>query len=384
MLNNGRHLSQDVLERFESEQSDLGALCAARPLRTSELLAANDYYGMAATLKRYADYPDAKTIRAVIPHGVYLNDDQIIPYERTSLLPAVLAYPDYRAPVYARLARTPSVLSSAPFLYAEEMIPPPERRVGALYFPVHSTHRLSVAMDHAAIAEHILEWPDELGPVTVMMYWRDYELGYQRPYVDRGIPVASAGHMYDPMFLPRLAYLLKRHALLVTNGLGSHVFYGVQAGCAVRLVDHEYEYAGNPDHMATDAPTLSPERRKAAADIERAFSVDGWETTEEQRALTDYHLGSRHRRGPHELAELLDWLEHVDRYGLPFAMRVPSTAAVHGDFVKTSAMPRAWRRSVRAVGERVTTTARAAVESAIAFVRKAVPALSRVRLRRRD
>jgi len=374
--------NEDIAFRFSLEQDDLGALCAERELKTTEILRENDFYGIARLLKLYAGYSEARAIRAVVPHGIVLNDDQIIPYELDALLPAVLTYPDYRAPVYKAKSQMHAIPSASPFVYAARAVDFVGKRSGALFYPAHSTHRLTAMSDYAALADMLLGLGDEFGDISVMVYWRDYQLGHHQPFADRGFRIVSAGHMFDPDFMIRQAYLLKRHEFVLSNAVGSHLFYAAHAGCTVRFIEHEHEYGGDPQHLEHDAPRLSPSRRKAAEAIQTLFSARRSRPSDEQKTLVAEYLGVKHERSPRELADMLEWLDRLDRFG---AIASLSRRKVPTGVPRTPhrIVPCAVRRATRGMSilRLIETGLRSAVEWLIKMLRGVFPFLRDVRLR---
>lgn len=310
------HSDSEKAARFEAEQDDLDSLCANRPLQTLEAWPENDYYGIASTLRRYAGVPSGRSIKAVVPHGVYMNDHLLADAERNALLPAALVFPPYREALYRNPGGMVVVPSAAPFVYASRLINAPAERRGTLYYPTHSLPGVAVKMDFDAIAEELLGWPEHMKPVSVSVYWHDYLLGNHLPFTTRGIRVVSAGHMFDPDFLLRQAHLLKQHKYVASNSLGSHAFYATHAGCLFLLVEQQYAYSGSEEDIAAKiVSALSSERLRARRYIRKVFSVVSDHIDDERLRISDYHLGTKFALQPEQLADLIDWLDRLDRFG---------------------------------------------------------------------
>ncbi|MBN2839412.1 MAG: hypothetical protein JXP37_00435 [Coriobacteriia bacterium] len=377
-------LEAALAQRFEAEQEDLDALCAPRDWSRSEIFLSNEYYGIASVLKRYAEYDRRHPVKAVIPHGVYLNDHELADSEREAGLAAALVYPPYRSGLYRDCGRMAEIPSAAPFVYAERLLTESWARTGTLFFPAHSLPGLTAEMDFEGAADELRMLPARMRPVTVIMYWHDYLLGRHRPFAERGYRIVSAGHMFDPDFLLRLGHLLKTHTYAISNAIGSHVFYSVQAGCIFRLVEMPYRYVGSEEDFRLKAPALTDERKAAVDSLSALFSQDVTESTTEQRQMVDYYLGLEHALQPPELRDLLEWFERLDRFGRAFLWyddgRRFQAGGTTGGFVPAG-LRRLVMRSIPSTVERV---ARHLVSSGIALLRRAMPFLRNVRLRGRS
>jgi hypothetical protein len=187
------------LDEALAEARDLARVCAPRRLDTCEIFEPNAFYGSDSVLKAYAGLAPDESLKAVVPHGVVFDEGYVWEVERQAMLPAVLAYGENRESAYRRATAKLVIRSAPPFAYAGKLLEgaPAPARAGTLFFPSHSTHRVTWHTDLDGLAEALLALEAKFQPVTVCMYWRDYELGRHLPFSRRGLPVVSAGHMFD-------------------------------------------------------------------------------------------------------------------------------------------------------------------------------------------
>lgn len=305
-----------VMSRSEllSETSDLGRLCRPRRLSTVEVFEPNAYYGNDVVLKSYAGLPIDRPLKVVVPHGVVFDQSYVWGAERRASLPAVLAYNSSRAQAYARSTRMLRIPCAVPFAYLPKILgEATKQRSGTLFFPSHSSHRLTAQSDYVGMATRLVELEAELQPVTVCIYWRDYELGRHKPFVERGLKVVSAGHIYDPGFLFRLYCLCQEHRFAASNSVGSSLLYSVLAGCSYFLLpEFRVAYTGAPDHLASDL-SHGGDVQEAIA---REFSapVDGISAS--QSHLVAEICGLDHLLSPRMLRDALLMAERLDRFGM--------------------------------------------------------------------
>ncbi len=180
------------MSHFHFDYSDLDAICAERELDTSELHATNDFYGKASVIKRFAGHSEQDSHKAVLEHGINL-DDQMWDHDRDSELPTIFSPSLWRAGIHQKLSAKNSFPIGFGYLYAMELMEakadPVENRNGTIAFPCHSTHTIRAQFDHNDYAKRLLNLPDFMHPISVCLYWKNYLLGEHLAYEANGIRV---------------------------------------------------------------------------------------------------------------------------------------------------------------------------------------------------
>ena len=300
--------------------SELARLCADRPLRTIETFTPNDFYGNATVMKLYAGLPAEFVIRAIIPHGAKVAS-KIWEPELRHPLETLLVYSEDQRTLYRRSTKKKLELIGAPFFYAARLIEAELEQLrqnaqGTLVFPCHSTHHLTAHYDQDGFIEFLQGLPEAMHPIRVCLYWRDAQLGRHEAYERAGFQCVSAGHIYDPWFLFRLARLLAGHRFAAANRLGSSCFYAAAFGLPVRFCRQESKYSStNPKMLAEVAPKLDlpvSENFYATAELplDQAATI--------QRRLAEETLGLASVLSPDSLRSLLT--------NLPGAKATPAPA----------------------------------------------------------
>jgi hypothetical protein len=221
-----------VLTREEvwADQIDLERLCHDRALETVETNTSNAFYGHADILKRVAGVPSGRALSVTIPHGVSFAGPNLT--EAHSTHATGYSYQRELDDAMSQHGSRALIRGAAPFTYVPHLVSTAvDARRGTLYFPAHSTRFTSVDAAYDAMADVLAALPAEWQPVRVCCYYMDILRGNHRPFLKRGIPVVSAGHMYDPHFLFRLWHLLSCHERAASNSHGSHTPYAIFAGC---------------------------------------------------------------------------------------------------------------------------------------------------------
>jgi len=148
-----------------------------------------------------------------------------------------------------------------------------------------------------------LAFDEKYQPVHVCMYWTDYLSGAAKPLQAKGIPIVSAGHMYDRLFMYRLYHLYSQYQYTSSNLQGGSLLYGVKAGCTFFHTKLPFELTGSARALRRDVADINS---KYLVRLGRAFAPRStttnaflWEkrneiTTPEQREIVDRYLGTTH------------------------------------------------------------------------------------------
>lgn len=292
-------------------EAEVQELARDRHQRTPELHPGNDYYGHAATLKRYAGLPPDRPLHAIVEHGP-APAPRIWELDLRAPFTTFLCCGPMRAEVYERERPGARGIPIGPMIrYVTEGPPPPRPRGRLLVFPAHSTHHVRSVYDAPAFARRLAGYRDRFSEITVCLYWKDVLDGAQAPYRAEGFECVTAGHMYDLDFLTRLRRYLDEADVVVTNQFGSHIPYAVALGRPVWLIEQEVKVVGS--RRALESDTVEREvLDELTREIRRLFSEETDEVTPEQRASLDAFTGFDCIRTPQEIRDLL--AEASERY----------------------------------------------------------------------
>jgi hypothetical protein len=304
-----------TLKNTIDDQSDLIELCCDRVLKTEELFKPNAYYGNDFVLKKYSSISNNKSLKIVIPHGVYLTGSFVWVEEKNAIIPCLYYHSRNRYEIYNNKTNKILLPAASPFVYLTELLkdqPKPERE-GSIFFPSHSTHHVVSETDFENLAAAIEQLDDKYKPVSVCMYWRDYNLGHHEIFQKKGFRIVSAGHMFDPCFLFRLYHLCSIHKYSISNELGSHLFYSLKSGCSFFFCNYEQTtYKATVGILERDAPIPDREIVKSLLGL---FSKPTDKPTDEQLHVADDLMGVEYLKSPDELREELDFADRLDVFG---------------------------------------------------------------------
>lgn len=253
----------------------------------------NALYGHNRILSRYAGLGRPR-LRAHLQHGWSTSHGFGSRFRQVSWLP-LLGWGDRTRREAGAAGLKGVTLIGAPFVYLASSVDRRRARPRAtVVYPFHGTDRQRLTGSHRRLASEIAE--RESGPVTVCLYWADQTPDAVAAYEAHGFTVTSHGHRADPEFLVRQLAVLDRHDRIVTNRVGSALWYGAHLGLEAEVYGPRFGL----DLLAGVDCRLERFARSEWPDLHQG-PVAGDEAVD----MADAELGRAHQRAPEELADLL-------------------------------------------------------------------------------
>lgn len=213
---------------------------------TSEYKLSNDFYGIASSLKKYANYH--KPLKLFLEHGVYFGE-HVNQEEIGNVMPGIITYSDNRKEQIKKKSNIP-VICIGPYInyvkpfYNLEEIEKFKKKYGKilLVFPQHTIEGISIDESTELLINKINEIKkcENFDNVFISLYYREVNEKYLNLYINSGfIPICS-GNRQDPDFLARLKSFILMSSSTASNNVGTHIGY-----C----------YALNREHILIDTNT---------------------------------------------------------------------------------------------------------------------------------
>ena len=303
------------LDEAIDDQSDLGKLCSARSLETKELFEPNSFYGMNSVIRKYSEIPLNKALKIIFPHGLSFSSNYIWVAEKNANIPCIYFYSPHRYKIYKNETNKVVLPAASPFVYLVELLKKhtEHKRKGTIFFPSHSTHHVTSTIDFEKLAIDLGQLDDKYKPISVCIYWRDYNLGHHKVFKEKGFKIVSAGHMFDPLFLFRLYHLCSMHKYSASNELGSHLFYSVKAGCSFFFMNYK-QAVRKAQKNILERDTSTPDQ-EIVNKLVKLFLSPTDKLTTEQLNTVDNYLGVKNLKTPGELRAELEFADSLDKFG---------------------------------------------------------------------
>jgi hypothetical protein len=274
---------------------------------------ANHFYGHAHVLAAYCglDREHPPRMSGYLQHGWNIGDGLApgTPYASGS---SIFLWSEQSRRRSWSLGRRSTVVVGAPWIYLDAINPDPEPdapREGTIWYPFHGWEGQEVLGDHHRLIQTINEV--ETGPVTICLYYNEYDTPVRKIYERAGFRVIShgyRGHWWrntDTQFLHKQMVELRRHKRVASNRLSSAIFYGTYVGCDAAVY-------GDPMVLQNEDMTYGGQAR-----IRRQWpEMHGHQT---DRAVVGEiaraELGRDFMCSPAELRQILGWDGHERESG---------------------------------------------------------------------
>ena len=268
---------------------------------------ANHWYGHAHIMARYANLMEVPRIWGYLQHGWNVHDGFAVGTAFADGFPKFVWSEAVSRRGWAAGLRNYEIVGS-PWGYLLELEKQTAweaknpAREGTIVYPFHGWEQQSIVGSHNRYVDEIRETED--GPVTVCLYWNEYRDGtVRRTYEEAGFRVIShgyRGHMWrgtSTDFLDKQLRELRRHKRVVSNRMGSALFYGGSVGCDVGVY-------GDPMILEAERAILGgmERQRRLWPEMHQAFIPRDY-----VRELSSLELGLDRLLSQQELIEAFGW-----------------------------------------------------------------------------
>lgn len=278
---------------------------------TNEIQPVNDWYGHATTLKKFLGLPKTYQFKFIIEHGTYFSD-QVADVELESDLPSFVTYSPYRAQVLKRYRKY--TFAIGPFIHyashylTKGQLKNEKKRIGRtiLFFPSHSLIGLKNEYDMEWSYQKIKSISKDFDTIRVCIYWRDVLLGRHKFYQEKGLECVTAGHILDPMFLPRLKSIIYTADLTISNDASSPLSYCIYMNKPHIIFYQRPKMIGRQyfKKIMSDYWKSTPYKQ-----VVKEFSKINFFITKEQRELMNYYCGTNSIKNKAELKKIIQETE---------------------------------------------------------------------------
>lgn len=282
---------------------------------TSGIQPLNDWYGHATTLKKFLGLPQTYQFKFIIEHGTFFSD-QVADIELEANLPSFVTYSTYRAKILKKYrlhtyAIGPLIHYASHYL-TEDELRKEKKRLGRtlLFFPSHSLIGLKNEYDLDWSFEKIKAIAKGFDNIRVCIYWRDVLLGKHKYYQSKGVECVTAGHILDPLFLPRVKSIIETADLTASNDASSPLSYCIYMNKPHIIFYQRPKMIGKKYFKKV---MLDYWKSRPYKEVVKEFSKVQFYISSKQRELMNYYCGTNSIKSKSELLKIVQETEEIYR-----------------------------------------------------------------------
>lgn len=304
----------EIRKRAKLPVTEIGLL--SKPINifspTYEIHPPNDWYGHATIFKRYLGLPETYPFKFTIEHGMHLTQG-MLSIEKDNNIPSVVTYSKFREKAIKPSGEEtfsigPFIYYAAHYLKKSELIKE-KKRLGKtlLVFPSHSSVDFTLDYDIQRFYKNIKMIGKDFDTIRICLYWKDVLRGLGKHYEE--FECVTAGHIMDPMFLPRLKSIIETSTIGMSSVVGNHVGYSVFMGKPHFVVPQKHTITGRNSEkkLIEDSWWKDP----SYIEVLKAFSTFTNMVTPAQKKLINYYWGSSLIKSKKEFLDIITETEKL-------------------------------------------------------------------------
>ncbi len=259
----------------------------------------SENYSQGRLYREYARYPEWKSIFIYSEHGIQF--DIVGQHEIGNDAEAMFVFSEAKFQSYKKVSDKPVYKVLHPFVWyrREHNIQKDKHAKGTIAFPAHSNAHWDSVFNINSYIEQLKALPEEMQPVCACLYVDDIWKGRHKIFIEKGIPVYSAGNARDIRFVDRYYEILRHFKYSTSNLIGSYTFYSVEMGIPFSLYGDTPSFHSNSgDAWNNTVPDQEQEAR-------RLFSGVYLNIEEEQRKFVASKLNLNEHISREEMQKIL-------------------------------------------------------------------------------
>lgn len=255
----------------------------------------SQYYGMDSIFKQYTSLPSYLPIHytTFLEHGITIMPDYINDKIKNSKNELVFVNTSHRKKYLKPISnKSVEVLGPLAIHYRRmKGVKRNENPLGTLVYPSHSTHYVDSVFNWEYYADLLLKLPDEYQPITICLYWKDFVLGREKIFLNRGFEVTTNGHIYDSKHIENTYENLRGFKYVTGNSITSAFFYAMEMGIkAFRYGEAVTLDSDRKEMLIVKSENDNPYLKKANVVLSKDPLKEEIEFTKEIKELLNFYI----------------------------------------------------------------------------------------------
>ncbi len=286
------------------DEKKLLSLCDRKNANTGDAkwrYGVSEQYSQGRIYREYAGYPSWLSLYAYSDHGI--GNPEVEKHELENNAPVMFVFCDEKLANYKNQSSKPCYKVAQPLIWwrKQHNITQAKDAKGTIAFPSHSTPDSNCLFDVDKYVDELKQLPEDMQPVCVCLFMSDVDNGLYKKFIERGIPVYTAGNVWDIRFVERYYNILRHFKYATSNFFGSYIFYSVEIGIPFSILGEKVSfYNVSNKNLPLGVEDIS--KCEAASDIFRGIHR---EITEGQMAFVNRYINDEDCLSRKEMRRLL-------------------------------------------------------------------------------
>ncbi len=169
---------------------------------------------------------------------------------------------------------------------------------GTICFPAHSVLGKFAIYDIAEFCRQLRELPEAMQPVNICLFMTDIHRGTHLKYLEQGMPVVTAGSVWDIRFVDRYYDILRNYRYALSNCIGAYTYYSVEMGMP-------FSFLAGSCHYKDPQNNELPDERAEKKEVEKLFSGIHTSITKQQKNYIAYAFDTKDCISREQMHEIL-------------------------------------------------------------------------------
>ena len=259
-----------------------------------------EQYSQGRIYREYARFPMELPLYVYSDHGIHLSAE-LRPDERAQKAYAMFSYSRSRFPKLEQsLAPQPCYRIPHPLVWYrhEHNIEQAKTAKGTICFPAHSVLGKFAIYDIAEFCRQLRELPEAMQPVNICLFMTDIHRGTHLKYLEQGMPVVTAGSVWDIRFVDRYYDILRNYRYALSNCIGAYTYYSVEMGMP-------FSFLAGSCHYKDPQNNELPDERAEKKEVEKLFSGIHTSITKQQKNYIAYAFDTKDCISREQMHEIL-------------------------------------------------------------------------------
>lgn len=252
-----------------------------------------EIYSFGKYIREYGYYSKFLPLAIYTDHGAGRVNNQPWKNEIENDAPYMFYHSPASVEIWKKFSKKPCYVIYSPFVYYRKTnnIEKTKNARGTIAFPTHSIAEVDELSNTEKYIEDLKALPEKFQPVSVCLYVADIKKGRYKLFMEKGIPVFTAGACYNEKYAENFYDIFKNFSYATSNLVGSPLYYCVEMGTPFFIYGDKPLFMNRSDANLPIGKYDIYEGDEYSQNLHKIFSTLDCNITEEKRKIVETDLG---------------------------------------------------------------------------------------------